>query len=48
MGVVDLKALTKERGFRGYSKLRKAKLITFLRNNLQQMPAPRPTLQQRP
>ena len=34
MRVVDLKALTKEHGLRGYSKLRKAELITFLQNNL--------------
>ena len=33
--VVDLKALEKERGLRGYSKLKKAELITFLQNNLQ-------------
>ena len=29
MKVVDLKALTKEHGLRGYSKLRKAELIAF-------------------
>ena len=39
MKVVDLKAFAKERGLRGYSKLKKAELITFLQNNL---PAPRP------
>ena len=39
--VVDLKALAKERGLQGYSKLKKAKLITFLQNNLQPTPAPR-------
>ena len=41
MKVADLKALGKERGLRGYSKLRKAKLITFLQNNFQPTPAPR-------
>ena len=35
MKVVYLKALPKERGLRGHSKLRKAELITFLQNNLQ-------------
>ena len=40
MKVVDLKALAKERGLRGYSKLRKAELITFLQNNLRPIPAP--------
>ena len=35
MKVVELKALTKERGLRGYSRLKKAELITFLQNNLQ-------------
>ena len=40
MKVVDLKVLTKERGLRGYSKLKKAELITFLQNNLQPTPAP--------
>ena len=48
MKVVDLKALKKERGLRGYSKLKKAELITFLQNNLQSTPAlrtrpPKPT-----
>ena len=42
MRVVDFKALAKERGLRGYSKLRKAELITFLQNNLQPTPAMRP------
>ena len=41
MKVIDLKALAKERGLRGYSNLRKAELITFLQNNLQTTPAPR-------
>ena len=35
MRVVDLKALAKERGLRGYSRLKKAKLIAFIRDNLQ-------------
>ena len=30
MRVIDLKALAKESGLRGYSKFRKAELITFL------------------
>ena len=33
--VVELKALSKEHGLRGYSRLKKAELITFLQNNLQ-------------
>ena len=41
MKVVNLKALAKEQGLRGYSKLKKAELITFLQNNLQPTPAPR-------
>ena len=41
MKVVNLKALAKERGLRGYSKLRKAELITFLQNNLRSRPRPR-------
>ena len=32
MKVVDLKVLANERGLRGYSKLEKAELITFLQN----------------
>ena len=40
MKIVDLKALAKEHGLRGYSKFRKAELITFLQNNLQPTPAP--------
>ena len=34
MKVIDLKVLAKERGLRGYSKLKKAELIAFLQNNL--------------
>ena len=55
MKVVDLEALTKECGLRGYSKLKKAKLITFLQNNLQptqasptRPPRPTPALHTRP
>ena len=42
MKVVDLKALAKERGLPGYSKLKKAELITFLQNNLQPHTKPTP------
>ena len=42
MKVVDLKTLSKEHGLRGHCKLRKAELITFLRNNLPTTPSPRP------
>ena len=31
--VVDLKAIAKKRGLRGYSKLRKAELIDFLKQS---------------
>ena len=50
MKVVDLKTLAKERGLKGYSKLRKAELITFLQNNLQPTPDPctRPSKPTRP
>ena len=40
MEVIDVKALMKERGLRGFSKLRKGESITCLQNNLQPMPAP--------
>ena len=43
MTVVGLKALAKESGLRGYSKLRKAEFIAFLWNNLQQTPVLWPT-----
>ena len=33
MRVAELKALTRERGLRGYSRLRKAELIALLQNN---------------
>ena len=39
--VAELKAIARERGLRGYSRLRKAELIALLRNNLQ--PSTRPT-----
>ena len=44
MRVVDLKALSKERGLRGYSRLKKAGLIAFLRNNLQLCTRPLPQM----
>ena len=46
--VVDLKALARERGLLGYSRLKKAELIAFLEANLQlrtrlpPIPAPKP------
>ena len=44
MKVIDLKALAKVRRLRGYSRLKKAKLIAFLRDNLQpRVKPPRPT-----
>ena len=49
MKIVDLKALAKEQVLRGYSKLRKAELITFLQNNLQlSTSTPRPDTRTRP
>ena len=48
MRVIDLKSPTKECRLRGYSKLRKAELTTFLQNNLLPIPAPRPILSLRP
>ena len=40
MRVAELKALARERGLRGYSRLRNAELIAFLQDNLQ--PSTRP------
>ena len=48
MRVVDLKALVKERGLRGYSRLNKAELIAFIRNNLQPRTRPPPIPALRP
>ena len=44
MRVPELKALAKERGLRGHSKLRKAQLIALLQTPLPAppIPAPRP------
>ena len=33
MRVLELKALTRERGLRGYSRLRRAELVALLQNN---------------
>ena len=44
MRVAELKAISRERGLRGYSRLRKAELIALLQNNPPpppQTPAPR-------
>ena len=48
MKVVDLKALAKERGLRGYSKLRTAEFIDFLRKRSARPPEPRPMPPPRP
>ena len=41
VNVVDLKALMKMSGLRGYSRLKKAELLAFLRDNLQPSARPR-------
>ena len=38
----DLRTLAREHGLKGYSRLRKAELIAFLRDNLRPMPFQRP------
>ena len=38
----DFRALAREHGLRGHSRLRKAGLIAFLQDNLRPMPSPRP------
>ena len=48
MRVVDLKALMKKHGLRGYSRLNKAELIAFIRNNLQPRTRPPPVPALRP
>ena len=40
MRVVELKALARERGLRGYSRLRKAELIALLRERSVRAPEP--------
>ena len=40
MTIGEMKDFASENGLRGYSKLRRDELITFLRNNYQ--PAPQP------
>ena len=40
MRVAELKALARERGLRGYSRLKKAELIALLQNNLPLLPPP--------
>ena len=45
MRVAELEALARERGLRGYSRLKKAELIALLRNTLQ--PSTRPVPQSR-
>ena len=42
MKVVDLKTLAKERGLRGYSRMKKSELIAFLQDDLRSTPDPRP------
>ena len=42
MRVAELKALARECGLRGYSRLRKAELIAFLQERSVRVPEPRP------
>ena len=42
MRTAELKAIEREHGLRGYSRLRKAELIALLRDNLQPLPPPAP------
>ena len=42
MRVAELKAIAREGGLRGYSRLRKAEVIALLQNDLRPTPAPRP------
>ena len=42
--IPDLRVLAREHKLRGYSRLRKAELIAFLRDNLRPMSSPRPPL----
>ena len=42
MRVAELKAIAREHGLRGYSRLRKTEFIALLQNDLRPTPAPRP------
>ena len=48
MRVAELKALARERGLRGYSRLRKAELIALLQNRPPPPPPPAPRPRPRP
>ena len=45
MTIARLRALVRENGLRGYSRLKKAELITFLQENLQSRPPSNPPQQ---
>ena len=47
MRVAELKALTRERGLRGYSRMRKAEIIELIRNNQQGLASWAPDIRQR-